>query len=80
MPSPLPPPPPTPSTGMYVIGWKTFVLFASGKVQEWNSPFEDTLVPIDIPRAPRQPVMADILSIINSDNAVTETSHSPAEC
>ena len=79
MPSPLPPPPPS-SAGMYVIGWKTFVLFASGKVQEWNSPFEDKLVPIDIPRAPRKPVMADILSINNSDNDVTNTSHSAAEC
>ena len=68
------------SAGMYIIGWVTFVLFASGEVQEWNSPFEDKLVPIDIPRAPRKPVMADILSINNSDNAVTDTSHSAAEC
>ena len=56
-----------------------FVLFASGKVQEWNSPLEDKLVPTDIPRGPRKPVMAYILSINNSDNAVKDTSHSAAE-
>ena len=39
------------------------VLFASGKVQEWNTPFEDKLAPTDIPRAPRIPVMADIVAI-----------------
>ena len=68
------------SAGMYVIGWVTFVLFASGKVQEWNTPFEDKLVPIDIPRAPRIPVMADTVAIKNLNDSVTETSQSAAEC
>ena len=68
------------SAGMYVIGWVTFVLFASGKVQEWNSPFEDKLVPTDIPQAPRIPVMADIVAIKNLNDPVTETSQSAAEC
>ena len=65
---------------MYVIGWVTFVLFASGKVQEWNSPFEDKLVPIDISQAPRIPVVADIVAIKNLNDPVTETSQSAAEC
>jgi len=65
---------------MYVIGWVTFVLFASGKVQEWNSPLEDKLVTIDIPRASRIPVMADIVAIKNLNDPVTETSQSAAEC
>ncbi|CAH3189327.1 unnamed protein product [Porites evermanni] len=68
------------SAGMYVIGWVTFVLFASGKVQEWNTPFEDKLVPIDTPRAPRIPVMADTVAIKNLNDSVTETSQSAAEC
>ena len=57
-----------------------FVLFASGKVQEWNSPFEDKLVPIDIPRAPRIPGMVDTVAIKNLNDPVTETSQSAAEC
>ena len=65
---------------MYVIGWVTFVLFASGKVQEWNTPCEDKLAPIDIPRAPRIPVMAEIVTIKNLKDPVTETSQSAAEC
>ncbi|XP_073252217.1 sialin-like [Porites lutea] len=68
------------SAGMYVIGWVTFVLFASGKVQEWNTPFEDKLVPTDTPRAPRIPVMADTVAIKNLNDSVTETSQSAAEC
>ena len=65
---------------MYVIGWVMFVLFASGKVQEWNSPFEDKLVAIDIHRAPRIPVMVDTVAIKNLNDPVTETSQSAAEC
>ena len=68
------------SAGMYIIGWVTFVLFASGKVQEWNTPFEDKLVPTDIPRAPRIPVMVDTVAIKNLNDSVTETSQSAAEC
>ena len=76
------------SAGMYVLGWITFLLLGTGKQQSWNTPYEDLLVPIDIPREPRKPVMADILSvnradphsINNSDAQLTDTSHSAAEC
>ena len=68
------------TAGMYVLGWATFLLLGSGKQQSWNTPYEDRLVPIDIPREPRKPVMADILSINNSEGQVTDSSHSAAEC
>jgi len=65
------------SAGLYVVGWITYLLLGSGKQQSWNTPFEDLLVPVDIPREPRIPVMADILSINNQD---TDLSQSGAEC
>lgn len=68
------------TAGMYVLGWVSFLLLGSGKQQSWNTPYEDRLVPIDIPREPRKPIMADILSINNSEGQVTDTSHSAAEC
>ena len=75
------------SAGMYVLGWITFLLLGTGKQQSWNTPYEDLLVPVDIPREPRKPVMADILSVnrsdpysINSSDApLTDTSQSAAE-
>ena len=76
------------SAGMYVFGWVTYLLLGSGKQQSWNTPYEDLLVPIDIPREPRKPFMADILSInhtgadsVNSSDAqLPDTSHSADEC
>ena len=55
------------SAGLYVVGWITFLLLGSGKQQSWNTPFEDLLVPVDIPREPRIPVMAEVLSIKNQE-------------
>jgi len=55
------------SAGMYLFGWFTYLLLGTGKQQSWNTPYEDLLVPIDIPREPRGPIMADVLSINNSD-------------
>lgn len=46
---------------MYVLGWLTFILLASGKQQSWNTPYENLLVPIEIPREPRKPLMASVL-------------------
>ena len=51
---------------MYVLGWVTFLLLGSGKQQSWNTPYEDLLVPVNMPREPRKPVMADILSTVQS--------------
>lgn len=51
------------TAGVYVIGWVTYLLLGTGKQQSWNTPYEDLLVPVDIPREPRKPVMADILSV-----------------
>ena len=65
------------SAGLYVVGWITYLLFGSGKQQSWNTPFEDLLVQVDIPREPRIPVMANVLSI---NNQGTDSSQSGAEC
>ena len=46
---------------MYVLGWLTFTLLASGKQQSWNTPYENLFVPIEIPREPRTPIMASVL-------------------
>lgn len=51
---------------MYVLGWVIFLLFGSGKQQSWNTPYEDLLVPVNMPREPRKPVMADVLSTVPS--------------
>ncbi|XP_068737249.1 sialin-like [Montipora capricornis] len=50
------------SAGLFVFGWIIYLLIGSGKQQSWNTPYEDLLVPIEIPREPRKPVMADILA------------------
>ena len=68
------------NAGVYVLGWITYLLFASGKQQPWNTPFEDLLVPINIPREPRKPVMEDILAKSNSGHQDTDASQSGAEC
>ncbi|XP_067047190.1 sialin-like [Acropora muricata] len=49
------------SAGVYVLGWLTFMLLASGKQQSWNTPYENLFVPIEIPREPRKPIMASVL-------------------
>jgi len=66
------------SAGLYVVGWITYLLLGSGKQQAWNTPFEDLLVPVDIPREPRIPVMANVLSINNQDTDMSESG--TAEC
>ena len=68
------------TAGVYIVGWILYLLLGSGKQQPWNTPFEDRLVPIDIPREPRKPVMADIASIQSPDYQHTDTSQSGAEC
>jgi len=76
------------SAGVYLLGWITYLLLGSGKQQSWNTPYEDLLAPIDIPREPRKPVMADIVSankpdahpIRNSDAQLIDTPHSATEC
>ncbi|XP_020610537.1 sialin-like isoform X1 [Orbicella faveolata] len=65
------------SAGLYVVGWITYLLLGSGKQQSWNTPFEDLLVPVDIPREPRIPVLADTLLISNQP---TDLSQSGAKC
>ncbi|KAL9958324.1 hypothetical protein ACROYT_G035326 [Oculina patagonica] len=68
------------AAGVYVIGWFVYLLFGSGREQPWNTPYEDRLVPVNIAREPRRPVMADILSINNADNDYIDSSPSGAEC
>ena len=76
------------SAGMYVLGWVTFLLLGSGKQQSWNTPYEDQLVPVNMQREPRKPVMADILSTVQSggdslnscDAGISDSSQSPTEC
>ena len=65
---------------MFVVGWIVYLLIGTGREQSWNTPYEDLLVPVNIAREPRKPVMADILSIKNSDNHHTDLSRSGAEC
>ena len=67
------------NAGVYVLGWITYLLFASGKQQPWNTPFKDLLVPIRIPRKPRKPVMADILARSNPGHQYAETSRPGVE-
>ena len=65
------------SAGVYVVGWITYLLLGSGKQQSWNTPFEDLLLPVDITREPRIPVMADVVATQNQD---TDSSQWGAEC
>ena len=55
------------------------MLLGSGKQQPWNTPFEDLLVPIDIPREPRKPVLNDLLSVNNPEYQFAGASHSGVE-
>ena len=61
---------------MYVFGGFIYLLFGSGKQQTWNTPYEDLLVPVDIPREPGKPVMADFCSINDDDNHHRDLVHS----
>ena len=55
------------------------MLLGSGKQQPWNTPFEDLLVPIDIPREPRKPVLTDLLPVNNPEYQFAGASHSGVE-
>ena len=67
------------SAGICVVGWIVYMLLGSGKQQPWNTPFEDLLVPIDIPREPRKPVLTDLLPLNNPEYQFTDASHPGVE-
>ncbi|CAH3152138.1 unnamed protein product [Pocillopora meandrina] len=50
------------NAGIFVLGWITYIFLGSGKPQPWNTPFEDLVVPVAIPREPKKPVMTNILT------------------
>lgn len=55
------------SAGVFVFGWFIYLLFGSGELQSWNTPYKDVPVPVDIPGEARIPAMADHYSINHAD-------------